>query len=117
MDEDTAWVESYGGALASLSASIATDLVEEAVISGSAGRIVVPLFHAATTASLHTAASVTERSAPLAAHGFEYQIREVERCLAQGLTESPAMTWAQSLEMAQAMDTIRAQIGVRYPFD
>jgi predicted dehydrogenase len=48
-------------------------------------------------------------------NGFEYQIREVARCLDQGLIESPMMPHAFSLTMSQTMDAIRQQIGVKYP--
>lgn len=50
-------------------------------------------------------------------NGFEYQIREVTRCLEAGLIESPAMSHAFSLTMSQTMDVIRQQIGVRYSED
>jgi predicted dehydrogenase len=48
-------------------------------------------------------------------NGFEYQIRETMRCLDKGLTESPSMSHAFSLMMSRVMDSIREQIGVRYP--
>jgi predicted dehydrogenase len=48
-------------------------------------------------------------------NGFEYQIREVTRCLEAGRIESPSMSHAFSLTMSQTMDEIRRQIGVRYP--
>jgi predicted dehydrogenase len=48
-------------------------------------------------------------------NGFEYQIREVSRCLEAGRIESPSMSHAFSLTMSQTMDEIRRQIGVRYP--
>ena len=48
-------------------------------------------------------------------NGFEYQIREVTRCLDEGLIESPSMSHAFSGMMARTMDTIRHQIGVKYP--
>lgn len=47
-------------------------------------------------------------------NGFEYQIREVMRCLEEGLIESPMMPHAFSLTMSKVMDAIRGQIGVRY---
>jgi predicted dehydrogenase len=47
-------------------------------------------------------------------NGFEYEIREVTRCLDAGLIESPSMSHAFSLTMSQTMDEIRRQIGVRY---
>jgi predicted dehydrogenase len=48
-------------------------------------------------------------------NGFEYQIREVHRCLDAGLIESPSMTHAFSSMMARTMDSIRTQLGVKYP--
>jgi predicted dehydrogenase len=48
-------------------------------------------------------------------NGFEYQIREVTRCLDAGLIESPSMSHAFSLMMARSMDNIRHQLGVKYP--
>lgn len=48
-------------------------------------------------------------------NGFEYQIREVTRCLDEGLIESPSMSHAFSQMMCRTMDTIRHQIGVKYP--
>ncbi len=48
-------------------------------------------------------------------NGFEYQIREVMRCVEAGLTESPAMPHSFSEMMSRVMDTIRGQIGLRYP--
>jgi len=48
-------------------------------------------------------------------NGFEYQIREVMRCKEAGLIESPKMSFDFSLMMARVMDTIRGQLGVKYP--
>jgi predicted dehydrogenase len=48
-------------------------------------------------------------------NGFEYQVREVMRCLDEGLVESPSMSHAFSLTLSKVMDAIRGQIGVRYP--
>ncbi|HEV2354249.1 MAG TPA: Gfo/Idh/MocA family oxidoreductase [Puia sp.] len=47
-------------------------------------------------------------------NGFEFQIREVHRCLAAGQIESPYMSHNFSLMMSQTMDAIRSQIGVKY---
>jgi predicted dehydrogenase len=48
-------------------------------------------------------------------NGFEYQIREVSRCLDQGLKESPRLPHSFSLSLSRVMDTIREQCGIRYP--
>ncbi len=49
--------------------------------------------------------------------GFGYQIREVMRCVQEGRTESEKLPWQFSLQLLQTMDTIREQIGLRYPFE
>jgi predicted dehydrogenase len=47
-------------------------------------------------------------------NGFEYQVREVARCLEARAIESPLMPHAFSLLMSETMDEIRRQIGVKY---
>jgi predicted dehydrogenase len=49
--------------------------------------------------------------------GYVHQLREVTRCLQQGLTESPVMPLAHSLASMRFLDEARAQLGVRYPND
>jgi hypothetical protein len=46
---------------------------------------------------------------------FEYQIREVHRCLNEGLAESPTMPLDETLETMRILDSIRAQWGMKYP--
>ena len=45
----------------------------------------------------------------------QYEAAEVARCLAAGLTESPRMTWQDTLDLMRVMDTARGQLGVVYP--
>lgn len=47
-------------------------------------------------------------------NGFEFQVAEVARCLDGGLTESPLLPQAFSLQLSETMDAIRKQIGVIY---
>jgi len=51
------------------------------------------------------------------AGGFEYQTEEAMRCIRAGLLESPGMPHAQTLANMELMDSIRAAIGLRYPFE
>jgi predicted dehydrogenase len=43
------------------------------------------------------------------------QIQEVERCLRQGLLQSPAVPHAETIAILELTDQARAQLGVRYP--
>ena len=44
-------------------------------------------------------------------NGFEGQIREATRCIREGLRESPVMPQAETLQVMQWMDSIRAHCG------
>lgn len=89
-------------------------------IFGERGHIVVPRnFWEGTEAQLHrNGASAPETiHAPFAINGFEYEVEEAMRCVRAGLVESPVMPHAETLETLGWMDTIRARLGVRYPFE
>ncbi|GAB4079535.1 Gfo/Idh/MocA family oxidoreductase [Modestobacter muralis] len=49
--------------------------------------------------------------------GYVHELREVTRCLQQGLTESPVMPVHDSLALMHFLDGVRAQLGVVYPND
>nr|WP_295785623.1 Gfo/Idh/MocA family oxidoreductase [Rhodoferax sp.] len=54
---------------------------------------------------------------PFAINGFEGEIVEAMRCIRAGLIESPQMPHAETLATLGWMDTLRARLGVRYPFE
>jgi len=49
--------------------------------------------------------------------GYVHELREVTRCLQQGLTESPVMPLDHSLATMRLLDAVRGQLGVVYPND
>ncbi len=49
--------------------------------------------------------------------GYAYELREVMRCVQQGLTESPVMPLEDTLNTMRLFDGVRAQLGVTYPND
>lgn len=53
-----------------------------------------------------------QREVPI---GLQYEAAEVARCVAAGLTESPRLTWENTLAVMRTMDEVRAQIGLVYP--
>jgi len=79
--------------------------------------IEIPFFWQAEKAALTANDSSEEISIPHEVNGFEYQIREVQRCLASGAVESDVVPWSWSLSMSRLMDEIRSEIGVIYPAD
>lgn len=88
-------------------------------IAGERGHIVVPrTFWEATEAELHVGgeAPLVVR-APLAINGFEGEIDEVVRRVRAGETESPVMPLQETIATLGWMDRLRAELGVRYPFE
>lgn len=88
-------------------------------LMGEHGCIVLPeTFWEATRAQLlrpHEPVETVER--PFGINGFEYEILEAMRCVRAGQIESPVMPHAETLAVLDWMDRLRAQVGVRYPFE
>jgi predicted dehydrogenase len=47
--------------------------------------------------------------------GYGPQIQEVERCLREGLTQSPLVPLTDTIAILELIDQARAELGVRYP--
>jgi predicted dehydrogenase len=118
VDEDTAIILRHAnGALSHLHATIRMGTKSEAFIYGETGTIHIhSRFHEMTSMSL-----LREGQRPEffqfdnQVHGYTFEAQEVMRCLSQGLTESPNLPLDFTLERMDLLDTIRQQIGLRYP--
>jgi predicted dehydrogenase len=98
--------------------SFLSNNVNDFLIYGSKGHIRIhPNFWGSTKASLVTEERELTVSRPLRAGGFEYQTEEAMRCVRAGLLESPVMSHADTLANMELMDSIRAEIGLKYPFE
>jgi predicted dehydrogenase len=88
----------------------------EAAILGTKGwlRFAEPGFRP-TSLTLRVGKEETVIPDPLAGHGYEPEIEEVERCLRAGLTESPLVTVADTLAVMDLLDGARRALGVKYP--
>lgn len=107
------------GAIAHIASSIVTDSVKDAHVMGTLGRITIQApWHKSQLVSLRlNSGEVTEFSFPHSGNGFEFQIQEVVRCLAEKEIESNLMPHRLSLLMAEVSDEIRRQGGVAYAVD
>ena len=105
------------GAIAEIFSSIVTDSPKEAHIMGTLGRITIQApWHKSEKISLRLNSGETiEFAYPHSGNGFEFQIREVVRCLNERKTESDLMPLNLSLMMAEVSDEIRKQGGIMYP--
>ena len=118
VDEVVSIAASYpGDGLAQLGCATVANLDLNAVISGTAGSIEIPVFFAADRAILRAGGQEETEEVPHRANGFEYEIQEVVDCVRAGRTESERMPLSLTLEMAGLCDEIRGKLGVVYPFE
>ena len=117
VDEQIALSALYAqGRLASLTAAVRTSTNHDAWIYGTSGRIHVPGYWHARSATL-----IQDGQAPVTAtpefvgNGYNYEAVEVAACVRAGRTQSALAPLAESLETMQAMDEARRQVGLSYP--
>jgi predicted dehydrogenase len=119
VDELTAVLLKYdNGVISQFNSNFITDDANEFFIYGAQGHIRIHAnFWAASHATLVTSDREVTISKPLRRNGFEYQAEEAMRCIRAGLLESPTMSHAHTLANMELMDRIRAEIGLKYPFE
>lgn len=112
---DSIMLSYENGTSAHLIATIGTVIEPQAVLYGSTGHILLPDFTALQTFTVQNDNTRTTYDYPFEINGFEYQIRETERCLQAGQTESSIMTPQNTLAIIDFMDKIRADWGLTFP--
>ncbi|MBN1120753.1 MAG: Gfo/Idh/MocA family oxidoreductase [Anaerolineae bacterium] len=120
VDEQNAMIFDYeGGKLAVLDTTVTAATPCEAHVIGTNGRATVHgMWHEAPGYTITTPDGASEVfDMGYGGNGFEFQIQEVGKCLREGKTESDIMPLAESLEIMETMDTIRAQWGLTYPME
>jgi predicted dehydrogenase len=111
VDEQVAAVLHHpGGRLGVVKAALTVPLACEARIAGSDGWIDVPAFmHCPHW--LDVGGPSPERiDAGYEGEGLRFEVAEVHRCLADGLTESPGMPLDETVAIAGVLDAVRAQL-------
>jgi predicted dehydrogenase len=120
VDAQNALTLTYGsGAQAQLTSSLVASSPRTATVCGSAGwlRSGAPLHHPTElTIHRHTGGQRTEQFGRIG-QNYVYELREVTRCIQEGLTESPTMPLEDTLNTMRLFDGVRAQIGVSYAND
>jgi predicted dehydrogenase len=118
-DELTAGLLKFeNGAISQFSSNFVSHNGNEFTIYGTKGHIRIhAMYWAGQKATLVTEDQELTVSKPFRATGFEYETEEAMYCIRNGLLESPRMTQAQTLANMELMDKIRAEIGVKYPFE
>lgn len=117
VDEQSAYLLGYAnGAFANLSAGVQVNSSRQAIIVGTEGRIVIPLFWKSSEVRIEYEDGREEYYPfPYESSGLQYQAVHAMQCLREGKTESPIMPWSESLRLMKLMDRFRAEWGLKYP--
>lgn len=118
--QEAVTVTSGTGALGVLHASMLARSDCAASIVGTDGRLDVGgTFYMPTWVRLHDRdGAVLDRydhGGDTAHEGLRHEAAEAARCLVAGVTEAPLLPLDETVRVMEAMDTVRAQLGVRYP--
>jgi dihydrodiol dehydrogenase / D-xylose 1-dehydrogenase (NADP) len=120
VDEQTGMLFGYrSGQLALGYASFNVESPKEATVIGTKGtiRIHAPYF-CPSSFSLHLNGKEPEVfNIPYEGNGWNYEAIEVMHCLRSGKLESDLASHQQTLALMRTMDRLRAQIGLKFPFE
>ena len=129
IDLDVAITGRYAaGALATMTASMSSWSSRAAAIGTDLGRIDLSDFHHPSRATFTPYVQAEGNwvfepgqpvemvgEEPVIGVGYGNEIAEVNRCLREGLRESPLVPHAQTLTILRQMDDVRRQLGVAFP--
>lgn len=116
-DENTGIIFGYdSGAVAALTSGMLGETALGATVSGTKGRIVLesPFFRPDRFTLHRPGAEPEVIEAPRTGLGYYHEAAEVQRCLREGLTESPLVPHSVTIQVMELLDQIRDQIGVSY---
>jgi len=123
VDEQCAILFGYAnGAMAQLFSTFSSNLATEADICGSEGRIRLTsrFYEPSSTVEFYNERVDSREIIPVAKEpgfGYQYEARHVNECLKKGLTESPVVTFDDTLLLMDTLDKIRELAGIRYRAD
>lgn len=108
-----------GGEMALLSSSLTARTDRQGTVAGDRGFLIVENINnpASITVYDFDYRPVARYDAPAQITGFEYQVRAAVDAIRAGRIETPFMPHAETLRVMRLMDGVRADWGLRYPFE
>ena len=125
IDEQASYIAQYdNGALGVMSSGVRTDMIDTAYIYGTKGYIVVPQFWKPSQMTVVMGDVTCEVKKPVSQkvngvidEGYQYEIAHVNKCLREGLKQSPILPWTETEKVLKACDKLRKQWGLIYPME
>ena len=120
VDGQTSMIFDYAsGAQAVLNTSMLEQTPCRAVVAGSNGWLEIDRVFYTPTSMRVTLFDGTVRQYPntYTGHGIREQAEQFKQLMLSGKQESEILNWKDTVDIMQTLDTVRAQIGLRYPFE
>ena len=123
VDEQCSVILCYNsGAIAHLFSTFSSNLVTEADICGTNGRIRLShRFYAPDSTIEYYPGTLNNREIITVERedgwGYQYEARHVGECLRNDITESPVMSFEDSMLLMETLDSIREKAGIHYAVD
>jgi predicted dehydrogenase len=119
VDEEAAMVLTHSeGRMSLLATALTANTPCEIHVTGTTGSIYVPK-RGWTSQTLTVTRNGQDEviACPFEGNGFQFEAIEVQRCIREGLSESPVMPLDETLRIMQTMDALRSQWGQKYPME
>lgn len=120
VDAQTSMIFSYdNGAQAVLTTTMIEQTPCRAVVAGLHGWLEIDrtFYNPASMRVILNDGSVTEYPNAYAGHGLREQAENFKQIVQSGAVESKVLTWKDTVDIMKSMDTVRSQIGLKYPFE
>ena len=120
VDAQTSMIFSYdNGAQAVLTTTMIEQTPCRAVVAGLDGWLEIDrtFYNPASMRVILNDGSVTEYPNAYVGHGLREQAESFKQIVQSGAVESKDLTWKDTVDIMKSMDTVRSQIGLKYPFE
>jgi predicted dehydrogenase len=120
VDAQTSMIFSYdSGAQAVLTTTMIEQTPCRAIVAGLNGWLEIDrtFYNPAAMRFVLNDGTVTEYPNTYAGHGLREQAEVFKQLVISGKFESDILTWADTVDIMKSLDTVRAQIGLKYPFE
>jgi predicted dehydrogenase len=120
VDAQTSMIFTYdSGAQAVLTTTMIEQTPCRAVVAGLNGWLEIDrtFYNPAAMRVVLNDGTVTEYPNTYTGHGLREQAETFKRLVRSGKLESDILTWADTVDIMKSLDTVREQIGLKYPFE
>lgn len=120
VDAQTSMIFTYDNGAQSV---LTTTMIEQtpcrAVVAGLHGWLEIDrtFYNPASMRVILNDGSVTQYPSTYTGHGLREQAESFKRLVQSGKFESEILSWQDTIDIMKTMDTVREQIGLKYPFE